>query len=114
MFKVEEPVGDVTSRAGGTRPHHARGGRGCLGLDLSQPSEQTQCLVLFELKVRETDPKIHLGLQQTMVLMRGWGRMATSLGEEGEERLSLGLHFEPLMKSKHFEILPQMTNNVKY
>lgn len=81
--KVEEPAGNVTSKTGRDKTPPWRGGRGCLGLDPSEPG----C-------VSDVVPKKSvLGFAvPENAAGEGW---QTLLGEEGEERLSLGLHFEP-------------------
>lgn len=85
--KAAEAAGDVTSGAGRDRTPPWRGGRGCLGL---HPSEQTQCLVVFR-TLSPKNPFLGFAVPKN-VAGDGW---QTLLGEEGEEGLSLGLHFEP-------------------
>lgn len=83
--KVEEPAGDVTSRAGRDSTPPWKGGRGCVGLD---PSERMQSPVAFQASSPKKTPFLGFAVPENTA-GEGWQ------GEEGEERLSLGLRFEP-------------------
>lgn len=86
---MEEPAGDVTSRAGRDRTPPWRGGRGCLGLDPTEPSEQTQCRVLFQTSSPKK-PILGIFAVPESTAGEGWKML---LGEEGGGKVEFGTSF---------------------